>query len=117
MSALVDALDRIVNWLQKHPSEKYASVDVLQPGLSYEEIDRIADLPFKLPEEVYTLYQWRNGTCDGEEERAQFFNGLTFLSLEAALGKYDELLEEANSKLFLSNVIISPDDRIKRYFR
>ena len=93
MSELTDALNQIVSWLEKHPSEKYASADVLQPGLSYEEIDRrVADLPFKLPEEVYELYQWRNGTCDGEEERAQFFNGLTFLSLEAALDKYDELL-------------------------
>ena len=55
--------------------EGYASVDVLQPGLSYEEIDsRVADLPFKLPEEVYQLYRWKNGTCEGEEERGQFFN-------------------------------------------
>ena len=38
MSELTDALNRIVNWLQKHPSEKYASINVLQPGLSYEEI-------------------------------------------------------------------------------
>jgi hypothetical protein len=43
--------------LEKHPSKKYASVDVLQPGLSYEEIDRrVVDLPFKLPEEAYELY-------------------------------------------------------------
>ncbi|MBV6621913.1 MAG: SMI1/KNR4 family protein [Rivularia sp. (in: Bacteria)] len=95
MSELIHALNRIVNWLKNHPSEKYASVDVLQPGLSYEEIDRrVADLPFKLPKEVYELYQWRNGTCEGEEERARFFNGLFFLSLEAALDKYEELLEE-----------------------
>lgn len=93
MSELANALNRIVNWLEKYPSEKYASVDVLQSGLSYEEIERrVADLPFQLPKEVYELYQWRNGTCDGEEERAQFFNSLTFLSLEAALDKYDELL-------------------------
>jgi len=96
MSELTNALNRILNWLENHPLEKYALVDVLQPGLSYEEIERrVADLPFKLPEEVYQLYQWRNETFDGEEERAQFFSGLTFLSLEAALDKYKELLEEA----------------------
>ena len=84
MSELIDALDRIVNWLEKHPSEKYASVDVLQPGLHYEEIDRrVADLPFKLPEEVYEIYQWRNGTCDGEEDFSKFFSNYAFLSLES----------------------------------
>lgn len=34
MSELTDALNRIVDWLEKYPSEKYASVDVLQPGLT-----------------------------------------------------------------------------------
>ncbi|MEM6752416.1 MAG: SMI1/KNR4 family protein [Cyanobacteria bacterium P01_C01_bin.38] len=92
MSDLTDALNRIVNWLQKHPSEKYASVDVLQPGLSYEEIDkRVADLPFKLPEEVSQLYQWRNGTCEGEEDFSKFFSGYAFLSLESAIEEYEEL--------------------------
>ena len=57
MSELIDALDRIVNWLEKHPCEKYSSVDVLQPGLSYEEIKRrVADLPVMISEEVYELY-------------------------------------------------------------
>ena len=89
MSELIHALNRILNWLKNNPSEKYASVDVLQPGLSYEEIDRrVADLPFKLPEEVYQLYQWKNGTCDGEEDFSKFFNGYTFLSLEAAINEY-----------------------------
>lgn len=57
MSELTNALNRIVSWLEKHPSENYASVDVLQPGLSYEQIERrVAGLPFKLPGEVYELY-------------------------------------------------------------
>ena len=91
MSELIHALNRILNWLKNNPSEKYASVDVLQPGLSYEEIDRrVADLPFKLPEEVYQLYQWKNGTCDGEEDFSKFFNGYTFLSLEAAINEYED---------------------------
>ncbi|MEO0843293.1 MAG: SMI1/KNR4 family protein [Cyanobacteria bacterium J06643_5] len=92
MSDLTNALNRIFNWLEKHPSEKYASVDVLQPGLSYEEIERrVADLPFKLPEEVYQLYQWRNGTYEGEEDFSRFFNGYAFLSLESAIEEYEEL--------------------------
>ncbi|BAY07672.1 SMI1/KNR4 family protein [Calothrix sp. NIES-2098] len=39
---------------------------LLQPGLKPEEIDNIAkDLPFKLPEEIYELYQWQNGLLKG----------------------------------------------------
>ncbi|MEH2311696.1 MAG: SMI1/KNR4 family protein [Nostoc sp.] len=39
---------------------------LLQPGLKPEEIDEITkDLPFKLPEEVYEIYQWRNGLLKG----------------------------------------------------
>ncbi|MBV6621910.1 MAG: SMI1/KNR4 family protein [Rivularia sp. (in: Bacteria)] len=92
MSDLTDALNRIVNWLKNHTSEKYASVDVWQPGLSYEEIDRrVADLPFKLPEEIYELYQWRNGTYEGEEDFSRFFSGYAFLSLESAIKEYEEL--------------------------
>jgi len=60
MSRLTEALDRIGNYLQQHAPEVFAT---LQPGLSYEEIEEIVkDLPFRLPPEVYELYQWRNGT-------------------------------------------------------
>ena len=60
MSRLTEALDRIGNYLQQHAPEVFAT---LQPGLSYEEIEKIVkDLPFRLPPEVYELYQWRNGT-------------------------------------------------------
>lgn len=39
---------------------------LLQPGLKLEEIDEITkNLPFKLPEEVYEIYQWRNGLLKG----------------------------------------------------
>jgi cell wall assembly regulator SMI1 len=99
MSTLTEALERIVNWWRQHPSDNYASVEVLEPGLTHKEIERrVTDLPFRLPKEVYKLYQWRNGTYDGEEERAGFFDGLTFLSLEAALDKYDELIEDAKEQ-------------------
>lgn len=90
MSLLTEALERILNWLQQRP---YAPAKVFEPGLTDEEIkQRVKDLPFKLPKEVYELYQWRNGTYFGEEDRAGFFDGLVFLSLEAAINKYEELL-------------------------
>jgi hypothetical protein len=66
MSTLTDALERILNWLRANYPEAASS---LQPGLSYDEIEaKIADLPFCLPQEVYELYQWRNGSKeDGQE--------------------------------------------------
>ncbi|OYD98753.1 hypothetical protein CDG77_04670 [Nostoc sp. 'Peltigera membranacea cyanobiont' 213] len=91
MSLLTDALDRILNWFQQNkPSYAFS----LQPGLAYEEIEeKVKNLPFTLPREVYELYQWRNGMriCKGEKI-AQFFHGYTFLSLEDAIDEYNQLI-------------------------
>jgi hypothetical protein len=57
-------LERLQQVLEKagYPIDKY-----LQPGLSREEIDaRTRKLPFRLPEELYALYRWRNGTKKGK---------------------------------------------------
>ncbi len=58
-----------------HPIDNY-----LQPGLSREEIDaRTRELPFRLPEELYALYMWRNGTKQDTTLflfRDQFFSSL-----------------------------------------
>ncbi|MHC0064574.1 hypothetical protein ACWATR_17005 [Nostoc sp. UIC 10890] len=80
MSLLTDALDIILNWLQQN-KPSYASS--LQPGLAYEEIEeKVKNLPFRLPTEVYELYQWRNGMIDDDSE---FFSYYRFLPLEEAL--------------------------------
>lgn len=59
MSKLTDALNRIMNWLEEYQPEHVASY---LPGLSRSEIDKLIK-PFNLliPEEIYELYQWRNG--------------------------------------------------------
>lgn len=94
MSSLTNALDRILNWLEQNLLSEYISVEVLEPGLTLEEIEeRVADLPFCLSQEVCELYQWRNGTCYDEEDISRFFQGRAFLSLESALEKYEELIE------------------------
>ena len=62
MSALTEALERIRNHHLEHNPEL---VEALQPGLTREEIhELIKDLPFPFPEELYELYQWRNGMED-----------------------------------------------------
>lgn len=63
MTATKDNLKRIWNCLVTKAPE---ITSLLQPGLKREKIDEITkDLPFKLPEEVYELYQWRNGLSNG----------------------------------------------------
>jgi len=59
MSDLTEVLNRIMNWLEKYQPECAAS---FLPGLSRQEIERlVAPLNILIPEEIYELYQWRNG--------------------------------------------------------
>ncbi|HEY9860623.1 MAG TPA: SMI1/KNR4 family protein [Candidatus Obscuribacterales bacterium] len=59
MSALTDALDRILRWLQQHSPN---AVSGFAPGLPLVEIEaKLSQLPFRVSQEVYELYQWRNG--------------------------------------------------------
>lgn len=59
MSNLTEALNRIMSWLEQYQPEYAAS---FLPGLSRQEIDElVAPLSVLLPEEIYELYQWRNG--------------------------------------------------------
>lgn len=94
MTVLTESLEQILSWLERNNSS-FASA--LQPGLTYSEIqDRVEYLPFDLPEEVYELYQWRNGTRNGKERSSSFFPAFTFNSLEQSLDHYDELMRFAN---------------------
>jgi hypothetical protein len=81
MTDLTLTLERILVWLQNNNLD-YASS--LQDGLTRLEIDiKSQELPFRLPEEIYELFQWRNGSQ--EELYAPFSPTLSFLSLENAV--------------------------------
>ena len=84
MTAIKNNLKRIWDCIeQKAPEVK----DLFQPGLKFEEIDEITKkLPFKLPQEVYELYQWRNGLLDNN--CFDFYGSYTSLS-----GHFDPLEE------------------------
>lgn len=59
-TSLMQVLERILSWFQ---ANKPNIAQSLQPGLSREQIEaQVQALPFCLPEEVYQLYQWRNGS-------------------------------------------------------
>ena len=85
MSALTEALERILKELQKN---RPAVASTLQSGLTYKEIqETITNLPFCLPNEVYELYQWRNGN-----EFHQFFYYHYFLPLQKAVEICQEII-------------------------
>jgi hypothetical protein len=83
MSALTNALERILNWWKKNGYEEV--VYNLQSGLNSAEIEEIVKhLPFELPLEVWDIYQWRNGSRDDEG---------WFLPLQKAVNLYLANLE------------------------
>ncbi len=91
MSALTEALDRILAWLQKHKPE---CVSLLKPGLEDSEIeDHIKGLPIRLPQEVYELYKWRNGSEDDPMSNDSIYifpEGFGFWSLSTAIKIHSE---------------------------
>lgn len=87
-SALLNHLNTLILLIQEKnfPIETY-----LKPGLSRQAIATLTrHLPFEFPEELYTLYQWHNGT----DPACQFalFRDQLFLSLEDALKEYDKIV-------------------------
>jgi cell wall assembly regulator SMI1 len=65
---------------------------LLRPGLSVERIEELTQaLPFRLPRELYTLYQWRDGVPPNRYDTALFPGegmGWVFGSLEDAIASY-----------------------------
>lgn len=96
MDELGVLLDRIYAYLAR----LHAPVaTALQPGLSDDAIEeRVKDLPFRLPREVYTLYRWRNGVSPDHFDTALFPGELAdwvFNSLENTLARYREQVDLA----------------------
>ncbi|WP_449416307.1 HEAT repeat domain-containing protein [Phormidium nigroviride] len=102
-SELTDALNRILSWIEQHKPE---AVSLLQPGLSDIEIEEIVkDLPIELPQEIYDLYKWRNGSEDSpaQENIAYIFNGFCFYPLEIAVKQYRQKLIKRNRSLNINS--------------
>jgi hypothetical protein len=79
MSELTSALERISAWYQEKQSRS-----VFQPGLSRSAIDELVkDLAFPVPEEVYELYEWCNGSSEDSDPIA--FHQQYILPLEDAV--------------------------------
>jgi hypothetical protein len=89
-TSLKKVLDRILKILEEKAPDIAAA---LQPGLTREEIDEIIkDLPFHLPEEVYELYQWRNGILESTMiDICESSVRVSFNSLEESLKQFQSL--------------------------
>ena len=91
-------LDKILNW---HIENNWEIAESLQPGITREEIDeKVQDLPFPLPEEVYELYQWRNGMykLGGFSDFSNFVFSNEFIPLEKAVEMSRNYAEEKGSR-------------------
>lgn len=88
MSVLTDSLNRIMAWLEVNRPD-YAALFL--PGLSDEEIrDKLVNLELELPEEIYELYRWRNGTED--EDMKSLVPSIEFRHLDQAIKYYNNFV-------------------------
>ena len=91
MSELIKGLNRICQRFEIHTSHR---VSALKPDLSLKEIEKlIKNTPFKLPSEVYELYQWRNGSSGWDF----LFENYEFLSLQRAIYEYQQELRQVQT--------------------
>lgn len=83
MSELTEALECIRDWLEQNRPYEFSR---LRAGLSRDKIDELVkDLPFKVSEEVYKIYQWHDGFAD------RFICGqYDFMSLRESISTYHE---------------------------
>jgi hypothetical protein len=79
MSELTTALARIAAWYQENMPQ---SRPVFQAGLSRSDIDELVkDLSFPVPDEVYELYEY----CNGSSEERIIFRSYYLLPLNQAV--------------------------------
>ena len=82
MSDLTKALNTIAQWVKENMPDHPAT---LKKGLTKQEIEeQVKDL-FKLPEEVYELYQWANGGINSFIPDPIGWDLTCFFSLEEAI--------------------------------
>lgn len=95
MSKLTDLLNQITGWIQHYNSEEWAQVK-LDPGLSRAQIESYFEgKAFTFPEEIFELYQWRNGRGTGSffVSADGVYSDQVFNSLAAGLGLGEEWTE------------------------
>jgi hypothetical protein len=78
MSELISALESISAWYDENESRS-----IFRPGLSRTDIDEIVkNLQFEVPNELYELYEWCNGSSENDRIA---FRQFYLLPLEGAV--------------------------------
>jgi hypothetical protein len=97
MTELTDALERILAWRREH---KPTDCDRFKPGLSLAEIqEKLSRFPCQLPREIYTLYQWHNGTNDDSWDCGVFVYH-SFMDIDYALQQAEEYINEETQRRY-----------------
>jgi cell wall assembly regulator SMI1 len=93
MYEMMELLDELLSWMKKL---NRPVIGFLQEGISKEMItSQIAPLSFIFPQDLLSLYMWRNGTRTPEgvtTDEVCFFPGYYFLSLDDAITNYKLLM-------------------------
>jgi hypothetical protein len=89
LASVASEFEQHLKWMEKRASQ---TIQMLQPGLTREEIDDIIFWKFPkyspvIPEEIYQLYQWRNGMV-GEMGWNDFIHTQSFVPLQTAIERY-----------------------------
>lgn len=98
---MINKTTRLLNELLNHLLvNKAPSCKILQQGLTRNEIDLYTDhLNIQLPEEVYALYEWRNGinwTDQFSLGEMWLFRGGLFVSIERSVETYEYYLRNSD---------------------
>jgi hypothetical protein len=101
MRNLTQALNYSMEWLERHLPEYAGS---FLPGLTFNEVlERIETLGFPLPNELYELYQWRNGTTS--DTPSIIFPTFEFIPLDEVV----ETIQQANNDLMIAELFTFND--------
>ncbi|MGB3651637.1 MAG: HEAT repeat domain-containing protein [Rivularia sp. (in: cyanobacteria)] len=127
MLDLTEALNRILNWLQRQKREYPQATEewwfrlleeennapFVKPGLSSAEIEEITrNIQQEFPPEVYQLYQWRNGSFYNDScfdwlfdigKGWGFFMGLGFHPLQTLVQKNSRHTKTSGLNLFIGS--------------
>ncbi|NEQ99795.1 MAG: SMI1/KNR4 family protein [Cyanothece sp. SIO2G6] len=85
MQSITKSLEKISEFLEEDRQNLFG---LMRAGLPYPEIDKVAEiLPFKLPQELYQLYNWHNGITVPERISFEldFLPGFWFIPIEKSL--------------------------------
>jgi cell wall assembly regulator SMI1 len=108
MCILIEELQFIWGWLGEiNPDPDLYDFQCYRPGLSHEKIAWLTkDLPFTLPEELYQLYQWKDGVDDRHgylndtflfKDQVYYSTSLDFYPLKTAIQIYQRLSQLGQS--------------------